>query len=99
MNKSNKSNLPCGIRKTNTGRYSAMYNTKSLGVYNSIEEAMSLYNAEKQIHIRNVADEYRSKIPPKLYDALYNWIPDDIIRHKNITEDEEDIVSNNHFMI
>lgn len=70
--------LPQGINRTTNNCYSAMYNTKSLGVYDSLEKAIDVYNKEKYKAICKVAEEYKGKIPTKLYEALYNWIPDGI---------------------
>ena len=81
----NKSDLPTGISRCKYG-YVALYNTKHLGEFKTIDEAMYEYNKEKQIHIRNVADEYKAIVPNKLYQALYNWIPDEskIIQKESI---------------
>lgn len=65
-----KSNgLPCGIHKRGN-RYSAMYNTKLLGTFETVELAVSAYEKEKRVAISRVADEYRDLIPRKVYDAL-----------------------------
>ena len=31
------------------------------------------YNKAKEKEIKRIADEYKDKIPQKLYKALYNW--------------------------
>lgn len=80
MQKTRKDNLPTGITLTESKRYGAMYNTQSLGAYDTLKEAMYQYNKAKQLHIRNVAEEYKNKIPTTLYDALYDWIPDNSVR-------------------
>ena len=46
---------------------------KHVGVYNTKEEAFIAYKQFKENYIKSVADEYKDKIPKKLYDALYNW--------------------------
>lgn len=89
MTKSRKtdSDLPqCISRKVND-RYGAMYGGKSLGVYNTLEEAMNKYNEAKYKAICEVADEYKENLPPKVYNALINWIPDNtrIDKSKRIT--------------
>lgn len=73
MSKQNKDNLPSGITRTNTDRYGSMYNTKSLGTYDTLEEALIPYNKEKMKHIHNVAEEYKGKIPKRLYEVLRNY--------------------------
>lgn len=44
-----------------------------LGKFNTPEEAFYAYKKGKEEHIKNVADEYKDKIPQKLYDAMYNY--------------------------
>lgn len=73
MNKPNKDNLPCGIKLSPVGRFTSTYNTKSLGTYDTLEEAEIAHDAEKRIHIKNVVQEYGEKLPPKVKDALLNW--------------------------
>lgn len=73
MQKPNKYRLPNGISLISNGKYHASYNTVYLGTYDTLEEAMIYYNEEKIIHIREVADEYKGRIPKKLYDALYKF--------------------------
>lgn len=47
---------------------------KHLGLYNTPEEAFEVYKQFKEAYIKEVADEYKDKIPQRLYDAMYNWI-------------------------
>lgn len=66
--------LPIGIKRTKDGkRYSVMYNTKNLGVHDTVEECRKLYEEEKRKNIQNVANEYKDNIPYKVYDSLMNW--------------------------
>ena len=44
-----------------------------LGYYNTPEEAFNIYKEEKEKYIKKIADEYKNKIPLKLYDALYKY--------------------------
>lgn len=64
--------LPQGIRRYRNV-FMSEYNTKYLGAYKTIEEAIEKYMVEKRIHIKEVADEYKDKIPPKVYNALLEW--------------------------
>jgi hypothetical protein len=48
--------LPNRIRRSATG-FMAEYNTKYLGVYKTLDEAIKNYEIEKRIHIRNIADD------------------------------------------
>ena len=44
-----------------------------LGRFNNPIEAFNVYKTFKENYIKEVADEYKDKIPKKLYDAMYNW--------------------------
>ena len=72
--KKNKHGLPTGIgRNGNSNRYRARYNGKELGTFDTLEEAVAKHTEAKRKHIREVAEEYKSIIPTKVYDALMNW--------------------------
>lgn len=73
VNIPNSYGLPNGIRPTSSNRYSAMYNGKSLGVYDTLEDAYSIYSHEKEKVIQQIANEYKEIIPLKLYDALMEY--------------------------
>ena len=47
--------------------------TEYLGCYNTSEEAFLAYKQFKEAYIKQVADEYKDKIPQRLYDAMYAW--------------------------
>ncbi len=46
---------------------------KSLGHYDTPEEAFEVYKQFKENYIKEVADYYKDKIPSKLYDAMYRY--------------------------
>lgn len=46
---------------------------KNLGYFNTPEEAFYAYKEFKEEYIKQVADEYKDKIPKKLYDAMYRY--------------------------
>lgn len=46
---------------------------KWLGYYDTPEDAFKIYKEKKEELIKKVADEYKDKIPVKLYDALYAY--------------------------
>ena len=46
---------------------------KSLGLYNTIEDAFNAYKQFKEANIKQIADEYKDKIPDKLYKAMYDY--------------------------
>lgn len=82
-NKENSRGLPNGIMQVND-KYSAKYNNIELGIYDSLEEAYAVYAIEKEKHIKQVADEYKDKIPEYVYEALYRYKVD-IRNDKNLT--------------
>jgi len=74
VEKPNKWNLPNGISMSKSGKYITGYNTKHIGNFNTLEEAIFSYDNEKRPIIRAIADEYKNMgIPLKLYEALYRW--------------------------
>lgn len=74
MTRTRKYDLPTGIHKNDGGaKYHVMYNTTYLGSYDDLEKATDIYKTEKRKHIRNVADEYKVRIPKNVYDVLISW--------------------------
>lgn len=75
IRKEKKNNLPIGVVKRNkNGKYQVTTKTLGyLGTYNTIEEAFDVYKKAKEKHIKKIADEYKDKIPLKLYKAMYNY--------------------------
>ena len=47
--------------------------TYTLGHYDTIDEAFAVYKQHKEDYIKEVADEYKDKIPKKLYNAMYKY--------------------------
>ena len=74
--------LPVGIyyNKTNK-KYVAQLSVfkdgksvrKGLGYFNTVDEAFEVYKQAKEDYIKEVADEYKDKIPVKLYEAMYAY--------------------------
>ena len=58
----------CSIIKKDGNRI-----TQHVGYYNSPEEAFKGYKRFKEAYIKQIADEYKGKIPQRLYDAMYTW--------------------------
>ena len=60
-----------------SGKYVTQCNVedkrKHLGYYNIPEEAFQVYKEFKEQYIKQVADEYKGRIPDRLYEAMYNW--------------------------
>ena len=48
--------------------------SKSLGTFNTPEEAFNAYKTFKEQYIKEVADEYKLYIPHKLYEAMYRYV-------------------------
>ena len=44
-----------------------------LGLYNTPNEAFIAYKEAKEAYIKQVADEYKGRIPDRLYEAMYKW--------------------------
>ena len=44
-----------------------------LGTFNTINDAFLAYKSYKEIYIKTIADNYKQKIPEKVYNALYNY--------------------------
>lgn len=54
-------------------RYRAKCGRKSLGIYSTQEEGFYVYKDAKENKIKSIAEEYKNKIPKKVYDALLNY--------------------------
>lgn len=65
--------LPVGISKTKSGKYVASYNSEHLGTYYTLKEAYEKYAMKKEEVIKQIAEEYKNKIPKDLYDALLRY--------------------------
>ena len=46
---------------------------KHLGYFDTADEAFEVYKQAKEGYIKEVADEYKDKIPSKLYEAMYSY--------------------------
>lgn len=81
-----RGNYPIGVSKRNSSRYKTeKYSSvcsiingtsKHLGYFDTPEEAFYCYKEFKENYIKQVADEYKDKIPQKLYEAMYNYTVD-----------------------
>lgn len=76
--KKHRGELPVGVSR-NAGKYAALVSYKSkflyLGRYDTPQEAFSAYKQAKEMHIKEIANEYYSqgKITKRVYDALMNY--------------------------
>lgn len=46
---------------------------KEIGRFETPTEAFSAYKVAKELHIKEVADKYKTFIPRRLYDSMYNY--------------------------
>lgn len=77
--KKNRGNLPIGVtfnKKVN--KYVVVAtdghkSTKNLGSFNTVGEAFEVYKNYKENLIKDVAKQYKEKIPKKLYDAMIRY--------------------------
>ena len=72
---SKRGKYPIGVcmNKSN-GRFLATLKSKKFSKsYNTPEEAFQAYKEVKENYIKEVADEWKDKINPKVYEAMYNY--------------------------
>ncbi|USL89342.1 HNH homing endonuclease 2 [Bacillus phage vB_BceH_LY2] len=77
-NGKSRGGLPLGVHKNKRGgRYVAQTTIRGkktyLGTFDTTEEAFQVYKQAKEKYIREIAEEYKNKIPDKLYQALLNY--------------------------
>lgn len=77
--KKNRGDLPLGVNfDTSKGKYRAqmayMGRTKKLGTFDDIDLAFAKYKQYKEDFIRKMAEQYRDRIPYKVYEAMMNWV-------------------------
>lgn len=46
---------------------------RHLGLFDTIEEAFQAYKKAKESYIKEVADKWKDKLDPRVYEALYNY--------------------------
>lgn len=49
------------------------YSKKCLGHFDNIQDAFNTYKNEKEQYIKQVANQYKDKIPKNLYGSMINW--------------------------
>jgi hypothetical protein len=79
-NNTNRGDLPIGVTyDKRTKKYVARCSgglkkkTEHLSDHNTPEEAFYAYKINKELVIRDIANEYKDKIPEKLYNAMINY--------------------------
>lgn len=61
------------IHKRFSARVSKNGKHKRFGSYLTPEEAFAVYKREKEKYIKEVANKWKDKIDPRVYEALMNW--------------------------
>lgn len=67
--KNNNYNVKCSILTEDGTKIN-----KHLGCYDTPHEAFLAYKEFKEQYIKEIADEYKDRIPQELYDAMHRWI-------------------------
>lgn len=73
INIPNKTGLPNGVRLQKNGKYLAVYNSKTYGYYDTIEEAYAVHAKFKKEDILNRIYDIKYSIPQKLIKAIENF--------------------------
>lgn len=71
-----RGSLPIGVTNSG-GNFKATISVKNkhihLGFYTSPTDAHNAYKSAKVHHVRQIAEEYKSVLHPKVYENLRNW--------------------------
>ena len=75
---SSRGNLPIGVCKNGNKYVSFLKGYKQakngyLGMFNTIEDAFYTYKKTKEEYIKQIANEYKVKIPIKLYESMMKY--------------------------
>jgi len=72
-----RGNHPIGVYYTKNKRFESKLKKNGKKIHlcyaSTPEEAFEVYKFEKEKYIKEVADEYKDKIPQRLYDAMYRY--------------------------
>ena len=71
--KKKDADLPHTIIRVARGRFSVSYRGKSLGVYDTVEEASDVYLKEKRDYIKQKVESMENELPDKVKEALLAW--------------------------
>lgn len=70
-------NLKVGVGKSRSGKFIARINVnnkpKTLGNFESENEAYEVYKAHKEAHIKTLAKKWERELPSQVFDKLSNW--------------------------
>lgn len=77
MKSQRNSIYPIGVTKIKNGRFIARFSIKDtyihIGTYDSVNDAFFAYKGRKETHIKELAEKYKDRIDPKVYNALLNY--------------------------
>ena len=69
-----RGDYPIGVSfHKSRGMLTATLNNKYLGYFNTAEQAFQVYKTAKEAYIKEVANKWKGKIDPKVYEALINY--------------------------
>lgn len=75
--KSSSKEYPIGVSKAKSGKFISAFRkdgvTSNLGRFDTVEEAFFAYKIAKEAHIKEVADRWKHKIDPRVYEALMTY--------------------------
>ena len=75
--KSSNAGLPTSVSLKKSGRYGVSFRkdrvTQNLGRFDTAEQAFAAYKEAKESYIKEVAERWKDRIDPRVYDALMNW--------------------------
>jgi len=72
MQESTRGDLPPGVH-IKEGMIVSHFKNTWLGTFNNPTDAFLIYKKTKENYIKTVADNYKDKIPVKLYDIMYEY--------------------------
>lgn len=73
--------LPIGVMQ-HKDKFKAVCRLKYLGIFDTVEEAKNAYLKEKKRYITELANKWKDKIEPRVYDALINLDVDKFFNNK-----------------
>lgn len=76
--KSKKDDLPLGVSYSKRLRKYRVDLTRDeedlyFGLFTDVEKAFAVYKEAKEKHIRELADRYKDRLNPKVYEVMYNY--------------------------
>lgn len=69
-----RDSFPIGVYKHRNKYQASCYGVGHLGVFDNKEDAFDAYKTNKEKIIKKIAEDYKSRIPVTLYNALNNYV-------------------------